>query len=569
MTYGVVTRLRACVAALAVVGVSLFALTGSASAETYTASNTTQLEEAVAKANATTGANTIVLSGGGYLPLTTLRFTNTTGLQTIEGPSARPTAKLEGTAVEPFPSELFSIGAGVSVAFKKVLVSHSGGPGAPAIEDIGNFTVEDSTIAGNKGIGVIVTPGATLSATNSTISDGSAGGVVDGGTASFLNDTVAFNKGVGIENKGVVNLANTIVAENGGGNCAGKASSSDHSLDSDGSCGVGALSATNPLLGPVELDGDGGPTPIHSLKPGSPAIEAGDEAVCPSTDQRGFPRPGVPGTPCDIGAEEWNPYPPTITVPSEITTVQTSPAGAVVTYTATATPVDSVLRSFSCTPASGSTFAVGTTTVTCTATDGHENTATASFQVTVLYHVAFVNWLVEGRLNLHKVNQPVILPAGSTFNGSANLNFITLKGPLTGSIFVPPFSQSAKVFGVPVSVGLEFSEAGAIGGSVGPSKTVEGDLALGAPYNTNIHVTSLNIFGITIPTKCVTAEPVSFALLTNLTLEEFLTGWHFAGTTTIPTVKCEGTLGTLEGAVFTGLFSGPNNTYSIAITPPA
>src|SRR6185503_12292687 len=36
-----------------------------------------------------------------------------------------------------------------------------------------------------------------------------------------------------------------------------------------------------------------------------------------------------------------------------------------------------------CTPASGSCFPVGTTTVTCTATDASGNTATCSFTVTV------------------------------------------------------------------------------------------------------------------------------------------------------------------------------------------
>ncbi|MGC8952805.1 HYR domain-containing protein, partial [Chloroflexus sp.] len=36
-----------------------------------------------------------------------------------------------------------------------------------------------------------------------------------------------------------------------------------------------------------------------------------------------------------------------------------------------------------CTPASGSTFPLGTTTVTCTATDAAGNTASGSFTITV------------------------------------------------------------------------------------------------------------------------------------------------------------------------------------------
>ena len=74
--------------------------------------------------------------------------------------------------------------------------------------------------------------------------------------------------------------------------------------------------------------------------------------------------------------------PPNLTMPADITLAPTSAAGAVVNYTASAT--DNVgLATFGCVPASGSTFAIGTTTVTCTATDVAGNTATATFTVTV------------------------------------------------------------------------------------------------------------------------------------------------------------------------------------------
>jgi len=74
---------------------------------------------------------------------------------------------------------------------------------------------------------------------------------------------------------------------------------------------------------------------------------------------------------------------PTITVPAPITAEATGPTGAVVTYAVTASSPVGILTGPTCTPASGSTFPIGTTTVTCTATDNAENTAFASFTVTV------------------------------------------------------------------------------------------------------------------------------------------------------------------------------------------
>ena len=62
----------------------------------------------------------------------------------------------------------------------------------------------------------------------------------------------------------------------------------------------------DPLLGP--LADNGGFTQTHALGHGSPAIDAGDPTNCPSTDQRGFPRPldgdGFNGPRCDMGAYE-------------------------------------------------------------------------------------------------------------------------------------------------------------------------------------------------------------------------------------------------------------------------
>ncbi|HXH40289.1 MAG TPA: HYR domain-containing protein, partial [Thermoanaerobaculia bacterium] len=75
--------------------------------------------------------------------------------------------------------------------------------------------------------------------------------------------------------------------------------------------------------------------------------------------------------------------PPVLSLPANITAEATGPSGAAVTYTATATDlVDGSVAVF-CSPSSGSTFPLGTTTVQCTATDAHNNTAHGSFTVLV------------------------------------------------------------------------------------------------------------------------------------------------------------------------------------------
>lgn len=73
---------------------------------------------------------------------------------------------------------------------------------------------------------------------------------------------------------------------------------------------------------------------------------------------------------------------PTISAPAQ-TVEATGPAGAAVAYGVTAADPDDPDKAITCTPASGSTFPLGATTVTCTAEDTHLNMATATFAVTV------------------------------------------------------------------------------------------------------------------------------------------------------------------------------------------
>ena len=75
--------------------------------------------------------------------------------------------------------------------------------------------------------------------------------------------------------------------------------------------------------------------------------------------------------------------PPTVFVPANATVGATAPAGATFVFSAWATDSVDGFVPVSCIPPSGSTFPIGTTTVTCRASDAHGNTGSASFTVTV------------------------------------------------------------------------------------------------------------------------------------------------------------------------------------------
>lgn len=163
-----------------------------------------------------------------------------------------------------------------------------------AIENYGALTLVNSTISGNT-------------------ATGNNGGIRhNANSLSALNSTIAYNQrgGIYVVLGTTLTLKNTLVAHNTGSgwnNCNGSATvtSQGSNLSNDNSCASwftasGDLNNVNPLLGP--LQNNGGPTPTHALLPGSPAMNAGTNAGCPSTDQRGVSRPQGPS--CDIGAVE-------------------------------------------------------------------------------------------------------------------------------------------------------------------------------------------------------------------------------------------------------------------------
>ena len=128
-------------------------------------------------------------------------------------------------------------------------------------------------------------------------------------SATFANN--ASPEGASLYNNAQLIIANTILAGPAGANCAGSAlSSGNRNIDTDGTCqldGPSDRSGIDPQLGP--LADNGGPTATHALAITSPAIDTGNNAVCPETDQRGIPRPadgdGDGTATCDIGAFEY------------------------------------------------------------------------------------------------------------------------------------------------------------------------------------------------------------------------------------------------------------------------
>jgi fibronectin-binding autotransporter adhesin len=179
---------------------------------------------------------------------------------------------------------------------------------------------------------------STLSG-NSVSHDGGGIYAIDGAKILLLNATIASNVvyrpfgqsyparggGLFITTTAIITAQNTLIGDNfftngvfvsSPSDCFTSATTSLHSLGYNligtvGNCTVsgttfGNVTGQDPVLGP--LQNNGGSTPTRAPLSGSPAIDAGTNAGCPATDQRGFRRP-MDGDKngskiCDIGAYE-------------------------------------------------------------------------------------------------------------------------------------------------------------------------------------------------------------------------------------------------------------------------
>ncbi|MCA1816082.1 MAG: tandem-95 repeat protein [Acidobacteria bacterium] len=194
------------------------------------------------------------------------------------------------------------------------------------------LTLIDTTVSGNHADpdrgrgGGIYNNGNALTLINSTITGNSAYGLNSGG----------YQDGQGVHTSGTANVSNTIIAGNGTGgfpDVTGNFTSHGHNLISAATLGnnnggsgdeSGFVNGSNgdqvgSLASPIDarlapLADNGGLTKTHALLPGSPALDAGDNALAVdansnplATDQRGTGRIAGATSTVDIGAFEFHP----------------------------------------------------------------------------------------------------------------------------------------------------------------------------------------------------------------------------------------------------------------------
>jgi len=192
--------------------------------------------------------------------------------------------------------------------------------GGGIYNDNSNPTLTNVTISGNSASnfgGGVYNTSSSPTLTNVTFSGNSApsggGAMVSIAGSPIVQDSIFWNDGTELYNVfATPAVADSIVS---GGYPAGT-----NMIDAD------------PLLG--SLQDNGGFTQTMALGAGSPAIDAGNDNTCASTDQRGVTRPQ--GNHCDIGAYEYeSSASPTPTYTP--TATQTPTATPTPTYTLTVT----------------------------------------------------------------------------------------------------------------------------------------------------------------------------------------------------------------------------------------
>jgi hypothetical protein len=219
--------------------------------------------------------------------------------------------------------------AGIVTLTNDSIVDNTAGGGGGGVSNFGTVTLTGDTVAGNladnnsqsaPGVGGGLGTGeGTATLTNDTFFANGAwaegGGIVDGpGTLSltdvtFSNNSVfgEFGLGSDIAGDGDVSATNSVLDDSA--SCLGTVTDGGYNVEVDDSCGFGATSvvdsSTIDLASNLAPNGSSGPETL-AIGPNSSAYKEVPKIACtPMIDERGDPRPGVPGRKCDAGAYEY------------------------------------------------------------------------------------------------------------------------------------------------------------------------------------------------------------------------------------------------------------------------
>ena len=212
-------------------------------------------------------------------------------------------------------------GSTVSIDHSLIAENQNSGDGG-AIDTSGMLTITDSTLADNTvdtslfpssstwGAfgGAIEVDDGTVGLTNVTIAGNTIHGTNNGPIASSSggSGTAISGSGAGVTGVNVIVYGNTASGTAIAGDCNdGPLTSDGHNVDQDATCfGAGSGDGTaDPKLG--VLGDNGGETDTMAISSSGSAYDAGLNAACPATDQRGVNRPVAAN--CDIGAFELDP----------------------------------------------------------------------------------------------------------------------------------------------------------------------------------------------------------------------------------------------------------------------
>jgi hypothetical protein len=187
---------------------------------------------------------------------------------------------------------------------------------------------------------------------------------------------------------------------------------------------------------PTSYDIVDGSSPVTCVPPTGSIFAVGTTTVtCSSTDIHGNVGTGL------LRITVKDTTKPVIQEPANIVTEAVSGSGAAATWSISAFDTVDSVTNVVCSPASGSTFAIGVTTVSCITTDKHQNTQSASFTVTVQDTTAPI------------LSLPVITPVEATSKDGAAVTFVATSSDIVDgkSDVVICYPSSGYTFKVGVS----------------------------------------------------------------------------------------------------------------------